>query len=67
MSKIDAYRFELELQIPQFKFFNSSNSGIDYRGPRTILGLTSFINEKMGRGPTPKKVLKNCLKTIKAT
>ena len=52
-----SFRFELELEDPKLKLFKSSNSNIDYDGPLTMLGLTSFINENMGKGPTKRKVM----------
>ena len=52
----DSFRFELELADPKLKLFKSSNSNVDYVGPLTMVGLTSFINENMGKGPTQKKV-----------
>lgn len=65
--KIDNFRFELELEDPKVKFFKSSNSNVDYHGPQTMLGLTSFINENMGRGPTQKKVVINYFETSQET
>ena len=59
MTKYDSFRFELKLEDPKLKFFKSPDSNVDYLGPPTMLGLTTFINENMGRGPSQTKVVIN--------
>ena len=50
-------RFMFDLEEPRIDLFKSSNLSASYRGPRTLFGLTDFINELMGRKPPRAMVI----------